>query len=205
MRTDVRLSTAIVVIGICGLAVAQGFGIVDFSLALASIDSPQMRGEIVNIWSSAPDVGSKALQADLTYQIDTSDRKATDHRRKTLSALASMTPLSSFNWLSLSGLQLITDQPMEQVFDSLKLSMLTGPNEGYVIEDRRFFGVSLWERLPPDLKRRVAADVAVGEMPDGEKFRAFASGQPEEVRNELRDALVAAGLSANEIETRLGF
>jgi hypothetical protein len=93
---------------------------------------------------------------------------------------------------------------MEDVFRSLELSMLTGPNEGHIIEDRRFFGVSLWERLSPDLKRRVARDAAVAELPFTDKFRAFVSTQPEQVRNELREALLAAGLSPKEIDQRLG-
>jgi len=199
----IRLWTAIVVIGICGFSIARGLGIVHFSLAMANIDSQERRAEIVNAWSAAPDVASYALQADLTDQIDPSDQKAADRRRQTLSTLVSIKPMSSYSWLSLSGLQLITDQPMEQVFDSLELSMLTGPNESYVIEDRRFFGVSLWERLSPDLKRRVTNDLAE-EIHDSFKFRLFASAQPEQVKNEVRAALSAAGLSAKEIETRLG-
>ena len=57
-------------------------------------------------------------------------------------------------------MQLVTDQPMEQVLESLKLSTLTGPNEGYVMAERGIFGVSLWEGLSPDLKSRVAIDLA---------------------------------------------
>ena len=204
MRADTRLCTAIVMIGICGFSVARGFGILHFSLAMANIDSSEKRGEIVNTWKSAPDVASTDLLADLTYQINPSDQKAADRRRQTLSALVSIKPMSSYSWLSLSGLQLITDQPMEQVFDSLEMSMLTGPYEDYVVVDRRFYGVSLWERLSPDLKRRVAADVAVAEIPSNDKFRAFVSTQPEQVRNELREALIATGLSPKEVEKRLG-
>ena len=208
IRAD-RLWTAIVVIGICGFAFARGFGIVHFSLAMDNIDSSERRAEIIAIWSSAPDLASRALQADLTYQIDPSDRKAAGRRRHTLTTLVSIKPMSSYDWLSLSGLQLITDQPMEQVFDSLELSMLTGPNEGYVMTDRGLFGVSLWERLSPDLKRRVASDVAVGDIsesdPNSYKFQGFVSAQPVQARNELREALVAEGLSPKEIENRLGF
>jgi hypothetical protein len=72
------------------------------------------------------------------------------------------------------------------------------------MDERRFFGVSLWERLPPDLKRRVTNDVA-GEIHDRFKFRLFASAQPEQVKNELREALSGTGLSPKEIEYRLGF
>jgi hypothetical protein len=201
----IRLWTAIVVIGICGFSVARGFSIVHFSLAMANVDSPEARAEIVDTWTSAPNVASTALQADVDYQIDPSDQKAADHRRQRFSALAAIAPLSSSNWLSLSGLQLITDQPMDQVFDSLELSMLTGPNEGYVIQDRRYFGVSLWERLPADLKTRVARDAAVADLPYSDKFRAFVSAQPEQARDELREALIANGLAPKEIEKRLGF
>ena len=96
---------------------------------------------------------------------------------------------------------------MEQVLESLELSMVTGPNEGYVMADRGIFGVSLWESLPPDLKRRVAIDLAAGEITvaGNEKFRAVLSAQSEQVRNELRAAMLATGLSPKEVERRLGF
>ena len=104
------------------------------------------------------------MKAELREKIDISDPKAANSRREALSAILSIEPLSSVNWLSLSGMQLVTDQPMEQVLESLELSMVTGPNEGYVMADRGIFGVSLWERLSPELKRRVAADLAAGEI-----------------------------------------
>ena len=94
MRAGIRLSTAIVVIGICGFAVARGFGIVHFSLGMAIVGSSQKRVKISNSWGSAPDIASRALQADLTYQIDPSDEKAADRRRQELAAIASIKPLS---------------------------------------------------------------------------------------------------------------
>jgi hypothetical protein len=204
-RTDIRLWTAIVMIGIGGFSVTRGLGIVQFSLAMSNIDSSDRRAEVINTWGSAPDVASTALQSDLNYQINPADQKAADRRRQTISELVSIRPLSSYGWLSLSGLQLITDQPMEQVFDSLELSMLTGPNEGNVMAERGIYGVSLWQRLPPDLKRRVSADLTVAEPPDIQKIRAFVIAQPQEVQNEVREALSAAGLSPKEIEKRTGF
>ena len=62
---------------------------------------------------------------------------------------------------------------MEQVFGSLELSMVTGPNEGYVLAERGIYGVSLWERLSPDLKRRVAIDLAAGEITTEISDRSF--------------------------------
>ena len=85
--------------------------------------------------------------------------------------------------------------------------MLTGPNEGYVMAERGIFGVSLWESLPPDLKSRVVIDLARAEIEPKEKerFRTVLAGQPVGVRNELREALLATGLSPKEIEQQLGF
>jgi hypothetical protein len=205
MRADIRLWTAIALIGICGFSVTRGWVIVHFSFATATPDSSEKRDEIINSWSSVPEVASAALQAELREKIDISDQKAANSRREALSSILSIKPLSSVDWLSLSGWQLVTDQPMEQVFGSLELSMLTGPNEGYVMAERAIFGVSLWERLSPDLKRRVVIDLVAEEIAGNEKFRAVLSAQPARVRNELRAAMLATGLSSNEVERRLGF
>jgi hypothetical protein len=205
MRADIRLWTAIALIGICGFSVTRGWVIVHFSFAMANPDSSEKRDEIINSWSSVPEVASAALQAELRKKIDISDQKAANSRREALSSILSIKPLSSVDWLSLSGWQLVTDQPMEQVFESLELSMVTGPNEGYVKAERGIFGVSLWPRLSADLKRRVATDLAAGEIIGNEKLRAALSAQPARVRNELQAAMLGTGLSPNEVERRLGF
>ena len=205
MRADIRLWTAIALIGICGFSVTRGWVIVRFSFAMATPDSSEKRDEIINSWSSVPEVASAALQAELREKIDISDQKAANSRREALSSILSIKPLSSVDWLSLSGWQLVTDQPMEQVFGSLELSMLTGPNEGYVMAERAIFGVSLWEKLSPDLKRRVVIGLVAEEIAGNEKFRAVLSAQPARVRNEVRAAMLATGLSSNEVERRLGF
>jgi hypothetical protein len=147
-------------------------------------------------------VGSTALQTELK---DTSDWTASNTRRDQLSALLAMTPLSSIDGLSLSGMELVTDQPMEEVLEPLMLSWVTGPNEGYVMAERGMFGLSLWEVLSPDLRRRAAVDVAAGDMMESGKIRAILSTKPEGVQKEVRTALLAAGLSPKEVERRLGF
>jgi len=212
MRVDLRLWTSVVTIAICGFAIARGLGVVHFSIAVANIDSPEKRAEIVKAWGSAPNVASAALRADLNTQIDPSDQKANNRRRQTLSSLVSIKPMSSYSWLWLSDLQLITDQPMEQVFDSLELSTLTGPNEGYVLGERAVYAVSLWQRLPADLKRHAALDVASMMFPrtpaegaELDKLRAVVVTEPDWVRNEQREAVVATGVSPEEVEKQLGF
>ena len=205
MRADIRFWTATTLIGFCTVAVVRGLSIVHFSLAMANISSSENRADIIHTWTTVPGVASAALQSQLKEKIDPSDLKATNSRREALAAILSIKPLSSIDWLSLSGLQLITDQPMDQVFGSLVLSTLTGPNEGYVMAERGMFGVSLWEDLPPDLKRHVIIDLAAGDVPEYGKFRAVLSAASERVRNELRAAILATGLSPKEVELRLGF
>ena len=164
MRADIRFWTAIAVIGICGFAITRGWSIVHFSLATANIDVFENLAEVFNPWTAVPEVASAALQAELKEEINISDPKAANGRRETFSSILSISPSSSLGWLSLSGLQWVTHQPMERVLGSLKLSMLTGPNEGYAMAERGIFGVSLWESLSPDLKRGVVIDLARAEM-----------------------------------------
>jgi hypothetical protein len=212
MRADIRLLTAIAMIGICGFSVAQGWRIVHFSRAMVNIDSSEKRAAIINTWNAVPGLAATALRVDLTDAINSSDLPAANRRREALAAILSIEPLSSVNWLSLSGRQLVTDQPMEQVLDSLRLSTMTGPNEANVMPERAIFALSLWEVLSPDLKSHVAIDLGPMISPrtpeEGAgigKFRAVLATKPERVRNELRNALLATGLSPKEIEQGLGF
>ena len=204
IRTTIRLLTATVVIVMSGIAVAQGWDIVRFFAASVNIVSSEKRAVFADTLRARSGIISTALLDDLDDEANRADVIAAYRRRELLYAILSIKPMSSMHWLSLSRMDLMTHQSMDDVFGSLELSMLTGPNEGYVMEERRFFGVSLWDRLPPDLKRRVSNDVA-GEIHDSFYFRVFASAQPEQVKNELREALSAAGLSPKDIEMRLGF
>ena len=212
MRGSIRLVTAIALIGICGFSVAQGWTIVRFSLATMNVESPEKQAEIAKTWGATPGLASTALRTVLADKINIADQKAANQQREALSAILSIKPLSSRDWLSLSGMQLVTDQPMDDVLESLKLSTLTGPNEGYVMVDRGIYGVSLWESLSPDLKSRVANDLlpvlfprTPAEGAQAGKLQALVSAQPQRVRKELREALLATGrVSPSEIEQKLG-
>jgi hypothetical protein len=203
MRVNIRFWTAIIVIGICAFSVVRGVNIVRFSLAMATIGSSESRAEIIAKWATVPGIASTALQSKLKEKIDPSNLAAANSRREALSAILSIEPLSSTDWLSLSGVQLITDQPMDQVLATLTLSALTGPNEGYIMAERGIFGASLWEDLSPDLRRRAAVDLAAEEV-DGGKVRTTLSEKSEGVRGELRSAILATGLSPKEVKRRLG-
>ena len=208
---SIQLVTAIVLLGICGFSAAQGWTIIRFSVETMNGDSAEKRTEITQTWGTTPGVASRALRVVLADKIDIADQKALNEQREALAAILSIKPLSSREWLALSGVQLVTDQPMDDVLESLKLSTLTGPNEGYVMVERGIYGVSLWESLSPDLKGRVANDLlpilfprSSAEGANAGKLRALVSAQPQRVRRELREALLATGVSPNDIEQKLG-
>jgi len=205
MRVDIRFWTAITMIGICVFSVTSGLSILHFSLAMGDIGSSENRAQTIHTWAAVPGIASAALQSQLREKIDPSDLHAANSRREALSALLSIEPLSSTDWLSLSGMQLITDQPMEQVLGALMLSTMTGPNEGYVMADRGIFGVTLWEDLSADLKRHVVNDLAAGEISERTKIEPVLSTKSVVMRNELRAAILATGLSPVEVQRRLGF
>ena len=76
--------------------------------------------------------------------------------------------------------------------------------------ERAIFAVSLWEVLTPRSQKPcgrgsgpLISPISPGEA--GAKFRVALSAKPERVRAELREALVATGVSSKEIEKGLGF
>jgi hypothetical protein len=211
-RATIRLLTTIALIVIGGMTVAQGWGIVRFFLASTNIVSAEKRARTADAWRATSGITSTALNDELADETNQSDIIAAYRQRELLSAILSIKPLSSGDWLALSRAELMTHQPIEDVFSSLELSMLTGPNEGYVMGERAVFAVSLWEKLPADLKRHAATDVAAMIFPrtpaEGEmlkKIGAVLATQPESVRNEVREAVVASGVSPEAIEKGLGF
>ena len=212
MHATIRLLTTIALITVGGMAVAQGWGIVRFFLASTNIVSAEKRARTADAWRATSGITSTALNDELADESNQSDIIAAYRRRELTSAILAIKPLSSGDWLTLSKSELMTHQPIENVFGSLELSMLTGPNEGYVMGERAGFAVSLWERLPADLKRHAATDVAAMIVPrtpaEGEmlaKIRAVLAVQPESVRNEVREAVVATGISPEQAEKGLGF
>src|SRR6516165_215455 len=130
MRATIRLLTTIALIAVGGIAVAQGWGIVRFFLASTNIVSAEKRARTADAWRATSGIISTALNDELADETNQSDIIAAYRQRELVSAILSIKPLSSGDWLALSKAELMTHQPMEEdVFGSLELSTLTGPNE----------------------------------------------------------------------------
>jgi hypothetical protein len=205
MLTNIRVFTAIAIIGICGFSVAKGFSIVHFSLARMNLDSSKNKAEIIPPWSAVAGLTATALRAQLTDKIDPADVRSANRQGETLAAILSVEPLSSSDWLSLSWLQAVTDQPTPKVLQSLHLSTVTGPNEGYIMPKRGMLELYFWEFLSPRLKWRAAIDLAAEESTQNGKYQAIVSEKPEATQEEIRTVLIAAGLSREEVDRRLRF
>src|SRR5262249_23591815 len=144
IRVPIRLLTGIALTVMSGVSVAQGWKIARFFLASTNIVSSEKRARIPDTWRAIFGITLTALEDELADETNQSDMIAPYRRRDLLSAILSIKPLSSMHWLSLSRAELMTHRPLDDVFASLELSMLTGPNEGYVMQERQVFGVSLW-------------------------------------------------------------
>src|SRR5262249_52992175 len=118
---------------------------------------------------------------------------------------AAVHPLSSANWLALAGMKLVTGQPHPQVLGALAMSALTGPNEGAVMLQRGVFGLLQWERLPEDVRRRTAMDLAGAvlgtHVEDADLLPAknILREKPPQTRQEVGELLRADGVPASEL------
>jgi hypothetical protein len=159
-RTGVRLLTAVAILGLCSVAIVRGWSIVRFVDARAHFAAHKIGGEELRSWDTAPGLRDAALQISSTSIAGMTDVDGARRRADDLSELLSIQPLSSVNWLSLSGMRLVAGQSETEVLSALEMSWVTGPNEGNIMLQRGVFGILLWETLPPDARRRVIDDVA---------------------------------------------
>jgi hypothetical protein len=127
-------------------------------------------------------------------------------RLNQLTALLSAQPLDSVRWLSLAATRHLAGEPPKKVLAALRLSFLTGPNEGDVLVQRVLFGLSVWDELPADIQWRIAKDLTIPGFSDSEKakIRTVLLTQPESVRMALRDLLREQGTVSAESLSKMG-
>src|SRR5690242_10034822 len=108
MRVTIRLLTAIALMIISGVAVAQGWEIVRFFLASTNIVSSEKRARTADAWRATSGVISTALNDELADESNQSDIIVAYRQRELLFAILSIKPLSSMDWLTLSRAELKT-------------------------------------------------------------------------------------------------
>jgi hypothetical protein len=194
----IRVLTALAVIGFCVWPVWQGVNVIRYAMAEAKPDA-------LRPWFDVPGLAFSARENALTSVDDSSDDKTIRKRRDELAAILAIRPLSSSHWLKLAEARVDAQDDLTKALDALEMSIVTGPNEGYMITQRGLFGVWQWERLPPELQRRAAADLAARQISDAKLawLRTTLSEKTEKVREEIRLALQAQGFSKSNFN-RIG-
>jgi hypothetical protein len=193
-----RLVTALAVISICIWPVWQGFNLIRYAMI---DDTP----EASRSWVNVPGLSFVAREDSLTPVDDSSDDKTIRKRRDEIAEILATRPLSSRYWLKLAEARVDAGDPLSQALEALQLSVVTGPNEGYMITQRGLFGIWQWEVLPPEVKARAVADLAARQLSDAKLawLKTTLSEKPAKVREEIRAALQAQGFSKSNFD-RIG-
>ena len=92
---------------------------------------------------------------------------------------------------------------MASVANAFAMSALTGPNEAYVMAHRALFGLELWDKWPPEVRRGLIGDLLDGWIEFSEADRreldANLTVAPDQSRNEILASLLLAGKQAEPI------
>jgi len=193
------LLSALVVVGGCVLPVWKGLELIRYS----RIDD---KPEAALPWVNVPGLAFFARQFSLTSTDDSSDDTTIRKRRDDLVDILAIRPLSSYYWLQLAESRVDAGEGPSAASGALELSVLTGPNEGYMITHRGLFGIWQWEVLSPEAKSRAIKDLVELQPSDAKLawLRADLAKKPEQVRQEIHIALQAQGFSKSNL-SRIGF
>lgn len=186
-----RLLTTLIISGLCGLTAFQGWSIAYLAA------------------KGAPSVASAALRASLAQMAPATGPDVARKRVETLTALLAIRPMSSTDWLALAGLRVVTARPYDEMTAALRMSSLTGPNEGSVMAERGIFGVLQWDTLPREARSETIADLSGAILDNAftaaglEVAKYVLRQKPLETQGEIASWLRREGVSAHDLG-RLG-
>ena len=199
---ELRFWTALLVVGLSVMAISSALPTLRFALAAQSAD-PQTAAERLQASTNEPPVAPLALRLMLVL----APPKAPAERVDALQSLIGLTPMASGAWLDLAIARQQAGQPMQDVASALALSSLTGPNEARFMAGRAVFGLALWEKLPPDVRRGLIGDLVAGwgEVDDArrQELNAILAVASDQTRAEIFAALLLAGKPAEPIISAL--
>lgn len=197
-----RFWTALVVVGLSTVAIAQGWIVLRFGLAGALADATATEPRL-KTFASDDLVGDLAERDLLRFAPPPSPQARID----AIGALLGRTPLSSGAWLDLAIARRTAGAPMESVAAALALSTLTGPNEARLMAGRAAFALPFWSALPPDARRALVADLVGGwgvlGADDRGRFAAILVTAPDGSGEEVRAALLLNGAAGATIAAKL--
>ena len=203
-----RLLTALSILCICGVTSFWGWHVATFAQARAASSSTGAGMSTV-----LASIGVPALTAEVNETLLRQGSIGTSEppllRLVRMNALLAVRPLLAQMWLSLAEERLVLGRPATEILAALRMSWITGPNEGSTMWRRGVLGMMEWETLPSDARRLTIADL-VGAMAGGaadDQEVGFAKSvllhKSSEAQAEIASALHVAGLSVSNL-TRIG-
>ena len=201
---NIRLLTAVAVVGICVWPVWQGFDVIRYAMAGSTPEDLQP-------WFAVSGVAFDARERALPSVDDSSDDMTIRKRRDEIAEILAIRPLSSRYWFKLAVRRIDAHEDPARAIDALELSTVTGPNEDYMLTQRGLFGIWQWEVLPAEIRQRAIADLVARQNSSANNIseakmtwlRTTLSEKTDPVRQEIRAALQAQGFSKNNFE-RIG-
>ncbi|WP_294540081.1 hypothetical protein [uncultured Rhodoblastus sp.] len=195
---ELRFWTILLMVGLSMMAIATALPTLRFAVA-AQLADPQTVNERLQPSTIDPPMAPLALRLTLVL----APPKSPAERVDALQALLGLTPLVGGAWLDLAIARQQAGQPMQNVASALALSSLTGPNEVRFMAGRAVFGLPLWERLPPDVRRGLIGDLVGGwggvTTDDRRDLDAILTVASDQTRAEISAALLLAGKPAEPI------
>lgn len=196
----IRQVTALAIIGLCGWPLWQGYNVVRYTMAGSA-------PEALRPWFSVSGIAFDARENALTRVDDFADAATLRRQRDEIAGILAIRPLSSRYWLKLAEARVDDHDALAKVIDALELSVVTGPNEGYMITQRGLFGIWQWEELPPELQKRAVADLVARQNSSANNIsdakmawlRETLAEKTEKVRQEIFRALQAQGFSTSRL------
>lgn len=114
-----------------------------------------------------------------------------------LSRQLAVRPLAPSEWLALAGMRVAAGAPEDAVASALRMSYLTGPNEGPVMFRRGLFGLLQWQSLPEAVRAQSIRDLAgIFDGPTATDARldivkGVVAAKPADARSEIAAMLAA--------------
>ncbi len=193
-----RFWTAVVVAGLAATALSLALPTLRFAVAARSASASNAPARLRDLFDAAP---VAALAQGLRLEL--AAPRAPAERVAALQSLLGLTPLASGAWLDLAIARQEAGAPMQSVASALATSSLTGPNEARFMAGRAAFGLPLWQRLPPDVRRGLIVDLVSGWAAVGDEERRELDAEltlaPDRARAEILAALLLAGKPAAPI------
>jgi hypothetical protein len=201
------LLTSVVVSAACLPSAYRGWQIVQFSEAEAAQSAEKDRAANLQPWVSVEGLQYAARQASYFGEVRANDETDAAQKSAEVAEILAVTPMSSAHWLQLSGLRTIARDPSVWIIAALSMSNVTGANEGYLMPQRASFEISSWESLPSDIRPAAVKDLVQSWKsftdPSKLQLRNTLTPKPAHVRQEIRKALSAGSLTAEDL-TQLG-